>query len=217
MLSSLFSVAYYLAQKNVVLNQAQIKLPKPKITGNISIEAAISKRKTYRVFSSKSISLAELSQLLWAAQGITHDNYLRAAPSAGATYPLELFVIVRNMKGLEPGTYHYRVTEHALEKHSNQTFDQELFNLAFKQQSVKNAKLIIVVAADFKRTEKKYHQYASPYVWMEAGHATQNMMLEGVSIGVGMVSIGGFKYKNVSKLMNLGQFQPLYLVCMGKI
>lgn len=149
MLASLFWVGYYFACKNEVLSKPQIKLPKLDIKGNISIEEAISKRKTYRVFSHKLVTLAELSQLLWAAQG-THGHGLRAAPSA----PLELFIIVRNMQGLESGTYHYLVAEHTLERHINQTFEQELYKAAYKQQWVKNAKLIIVVAADFRRTEK---------------------------------------------------------------
>jgi len=157
------------------------------------------------------------SLLLWAAQGITHGNFFRAAPSAGSTYPLELFVIARQISGLAPGIYHYKVMDHALEKQSNQILVQKLFKAAFKQPWVKNAKLIIVVTADFKRTENKYHKYATPYVWMEAGHSTQNMMLEGVPLRVGMVSVGGFDYRKVAHMMNLGNLQPLYLVCMGKI
>ena len=192
-----------------------IQLPAPHFKSAISVEEAILRRESRRDYKNSPISLEALSQLLWSAQGIRNSAGFRVAPSAGAKYPLELFVIVRHVSNLKPGVYHYQPQFNRLEL-VQMHYDKSLFNkAALKQTWVRDAPVVIIIASNTKRTAEKYHQYAFRYVLMESGHVAENMMLQAVSLKLGIVGVGGFDDKAVQEIFHLKGLHVLYLICIG--
>ncbi len=161
------------------------------------------------------ISIRELSQLLWAAQGITAKWGGRTVPSAGATYPLEIYVAVGNVEYLEPGVYHYIPGNHKIEKLISQDIRDKLCRAAFGQKSIEKAPATIVIAAEFSRTRKRYGERATRYVYMEAGHAGQNLYLQAEALGLGTVAIGAFDDNQVKGILKIKE-DVLYLMPVGK-
>lgn len=196
-----------------------IKLPKPKYKSEISIEEAILKRRSIRTYKDIPLSIYELSQLLWSAQGITEKRLgLRTAPSAGATYPLEIYIVVGKVTNLESGIYRYNPEKHEIILLYRGDKRIELSNAALGQSSVKFAPITIVITAIYERTTKIYGERGIRYVHMEAGHVAQNIYLQCVSLNLGTVSIGAFKDEEVRKILNLPKNEhPLYLMPVGKI
>jgi SagB-type dehydrogenase family enzyme len=188
-----------------------IKLPEPKIKGSVSLEEAIARRRSIREFAERDIKLEEVSQLLWAAQGITDKaKSFRAVPSAGALYPLEIYVVTRE------GLFRYIVEKHALEILDNHDLRSELSDASWGQEMVRQAGANIVICAIFKRVTSKYAERGIKYVYMEAGHAAQNIHLMAVSLGLGSVSVGAFDDKKVQALFKLDKnIEPLYIVPIG--
>ncbi len=194
-----------------------LKLPKPKLKGALSLEEAISARRSVRVYSAAPISFEDLSQLLWAAQGITEpESGGRSAPSAGATYPLELFAFVRQggVKGVDAGVYRYRPFDHSLIKVSSEDKVKALMEVALCQEFIAEAPLNIVVAAKYERTTMRYGSRGIRYVHIEAGHVGQNISLEAVSLGLASVMVGAFNDNAVKKLLN-DEAEPLYIIPVG--
>lgn len=195
----------------------EIKLPSPVFKGNISVEEAISKRRSVRNYSDDSLSLQEAGQLLWAAQGITSPGGKRTAPSAGALYPLEVYLVSKAIKGLPAGIFHYLPEEHSLEQTGTGDMFGKLYFSAMMQESIKRGAGIIVLTAVYSRTTWKYGDRGERYVHMEAGHAAQNVCLQAVSLDIGTVTIGAFRDSAVCNLMNLKSNEvPLYLMPVGK-
>lgn len=188
-----------------------IKLPEPKIKGSVSLEEAIVQRRSIREFVERDIKLEEVSQLLWAAQGITDKTEsFRAVPSAGALYPLEIYVVTKE------GLFHYIVEKHALEILDNHDLRSELADASWGQGMVRQAGADIVICAIFKRVTFKYAERGIRYVYMEAGHAAQNIHLTAVSLGLGSVPVGAFDDKKVQALLKLDKnIEPLYIVSIG--
>jgi SagB-type dehydrogenase family enzyme len=157
------------------------------------------------------LSTHEISQLLWAAQGITDPHGFRTAPSAGALYPLELYVV------LESGVFHYDPHAHTLTRGNGGDLRSDLYSVSLRQEAVLNAPMILVVTAVFSRTEAKYGRARSPrYVHLEAGHAAQNTLLQAVSLGLGAVPIGAFEDARVQEVLGLpADHEPLYLIPIG--
>ncbi len=188
-----------------------IKLPEPKIKGSVSLEEAIVQRRSIREFAERDIKLEEVSQLLWAAQGITDKTEsFRAVPSAGALYPLEIYVVTKE------GLFHYIVEKHALEILDNHDLRSELADASWGQGMVRQAGADIVICAIFKRVTSKYAERGIRYVYMEAGHAAQNIHLMAVSLGLGSVPVGAFDDKKVQALLKLDKnIEPLYIVPIG--
>jgi len=170
----------------------RIKLPEPIYKSNISVEEALSKRRSIRTYSGENLTIEEVSQLLWAAQGITSPWGGRTAPSAGALYPLELYLIVGDIEGIDKGVYKYRPEEHELEKVAEGDKRAELAEAAVRQEHVRDAAIDIVFTAVYARTTWKYGERGVRYVYMEAGHAAQNVYLQAVSLNLGTVVIGAF-------------------------
>jgi SagB-type dehydrogenase family enzyme len=177
----------------------------------MSLEEALARRRSVREFSNKALSDQELSQLLWAAQGITHPEGLRTAPSAGALYPLELYVA--NAAGL----YRYDPQRHELQRRSERDLRPSLCRAAQEQESVREAPVVFVITAIYARTAQKYGQDRSPrYAHLEAGHAAQNLLLQAVALGLGAVPVGAFHDDLVQKVLALPvEEQPLYLIPTG--
>jgi SagB-type dehydrogenase family enzyme len=195
----------------------EIPLPDPVKTGRTSVEEALQLRRSVRSYSRDPITLQELSQLLWAAQGITDPAGYRTAPSAGALYPLELTVAVARVEDLDPGIYRYLPLDHALNRLATGNVTNALFRAALSQSAVRDAAAVIVISAVPARTTGKYGQRGMRYVYMEAGHAGQNIYLQAESLNIGTVSIGAFDDGEVGRIMNLEEGEiPLSLMPVGK-
>ena len=196
----------------------EIKLPAPKLKGNVSVEESIFKRRCVRDYKTNAITMEHLSQLLWAGQGITAADFFRAAPSAGASYPLELYVIAGNIKGLEAGIYHYNVKEHSLSLHLKGDIREKLgTTAAFNQKCISEAPACISICAVYERTMKTYGKRGERYVHIDTGHAAENIALQAVALGLATVMVGAFEDKKVSEMLNLGEeLKPLYIIPVGK-
>jgi SagB-type dehydrogenase family enzyme len=189
----------------------QIALPAPARTGAISLEEALSRRQSVREFSAEALSEQQLGQLLWAAQGITHGERLRTAPSAGALYPLEVYVATAK------GLFHYEPQGHRIEKLAGRDLRPDLSQAALGQRSVREAAAVFLFAAEYERTARKYGPERTPrYVHLEVGHAAQNLLLQAVALGLGGVPVGAFRDADVSKALSLPtSHEPVYLLAVG--
>jgi len=192
----------------------KIKLPRPKEKGLTSIEEALNKRRSVRNYKRGPLNLQEVSQLLWAASGI--NLYRRTAPSAGATYPLEAYLVVGEVEGLEPGIYHYSSSRHSLEMTKEQDVRNRLSRAALGQEMIEEAPVNIIIAADYDRTTGHYGQRGIRYVHMEVGHVGQNVSLQATALSLGTVMIGAFEDKQVKEVLGIKE-EPLYIIPVGKI
>lgn len=197
-----------------------IKLPKPIFSSNTSIESALLLRRSIRSYKNAPLTLQEISQLLWSAQGVSDSSSgfrYRTAPSAGGLYPLEIYVIVGNATGLINGIYKYRPVPHELIKIVEGDKRTELFNVALGQTSIQTAPIVIVFSAVFERTSIKYGSRAERYIYMEVGHAAENLYLQCVSLGLGTVAIGAFSDSGVKEAINMPDNEsPVYIMPVGK-
>lgn len=196
-----------------------IDLPKPGKTGELSVEEAIAERRSIRNFAKKPLSIKEVSQLLWSAQGITEQGTgKRAAPSAGMTYPLELYLVVGSpgVEKLGRGVYHYRPEVHKLKRIVREGIQPQLSSAALGQSWVKEAPVDIVITGVYRRTTGKYGQRGIRYVHIEAGAAAENLYLQVETLGLGMVTVGAFRDKRVLDLLNLSdRYTPLLVIPVG--
>jgi SagB-type dehydrogenase family enzyme len=193
-----------------------ISLPAPELIGEMSVESAIKERRSIREFSQKNLALEDVSQLLWAAQGITGRRGFRAAPSAGALYPLELYIVAGDVDGLSPGIYRYRPKTHDLFPIAYGDLRKPLEEAALDQSALRRAPAILVITGIYQRTTDKYGQRGRRYVHMEVGHTAQNVYLQATSRGLGTVMIGAFHDQVVSKTLRLpGDHKPLGLMPVG--
>lgn len=203
------------------INQpAQIYLPPPSQKGSVSLEEAITRRRSVRDFTPESISQSQLSQILWVAQGIsdTRGEY-RTVPSAGATYPLEIFAVCgRNgIDGIGAGVYHYNIDSHSLTQHFKGDVRLELARAALDQEFVYEAPVDIVICAVYERTTGIYGSRGERYVHMEVGHAGQNIYLQATALGLATVAIGAFYDEQVREVLRLDeQYKPLYIMPVGR-
>ena len=194
-----------------------IKLPEPRYDSKVSIEKTLLKRRSVRNYLKEPLTLNEISQLLWAAQGITSPGGKRTAPSAGALYPLEVYIVAGYVENLPAGVYKYKPYEHEIIKTGEGDLRAKLGRAALSQGSVNNAPVVLVFCAVYQRTTKKYGERGIRYVHMEVGHAAQNVCLQAVSLGLGAVVIGAFHDNKVKKVMNLeADEHPLYILPVGK-
>ncbi|MFN3533920.1 MAG: SagB/ThcOx family dehydrogenase [Desulfatiglandales bacterium] len=192
-----------------------IRLPGPKFRGDVSLEEAIKRRRSVRNFQKGQLSLEEISQLLWAAQGITDPKGYRSAPSAGALYPLEVYLVVGEVKGLESGVYKYENRNHGLIKIRGGDPASELYRAALMQDWVLRAQANLVFGAVFERTTSKYRERGFRYVYMEAGHAAQNVLLQAEALGLGGVVVGAFYDEQVKKALAMEE-EPIYIISLGR-
>ena len=197
----------------------KIKLPRPKYDSSTSVEQALLERRSVRVYKDEPLTFMEVSQLLWAAQGITESSRgFRTAPSAGALYPLEVYVVIGNVEEITQGVYKYKPHEHELVKISHGNVRDELTIAALGQNWIGKSAIVIVFAAIYERTTKKYGDRGIRYVHMEAGHVAQNVCLQAVSLNLGTVVVAAFKDEKVRKILNMSaKEQPLYIIPVGKI
>ena len=194
-----------------------IKLPNPELTGEQSVELLLQQRRSVRSYQKLSLNLAEVGQLLWSAQGVSGAQGLRTAPSAGALYPLKLFVVVGDVNDLSPGIYQYNPEEHSLLKTANGDLRKSLQEAALDQSCIGDAAVIFVFTAIYRRTTLKYGDRGVHYVHMEVGHAGKNLFLQAESLHLGTVVVGAFNDDEVREVLNLdGDMQPLSLMPVGR-
>ncbi len=200
------------------LRDEQVTLPKPQFDSAASVESTLLKRRSVREFRDVPLTLEDLSQLLWAAQGITNRAGFRTAPSAGALYPLEVYALVGNVPGLPAGLYHYIPHGHELLRIADGDTRSSLVRAAYDQPSIAEAPAVLALCAVYERVTEKYGERGLRYVHMEAGHAAQNVYLQAVSLHLGTVVLGAFDEKRVKDVLRLdGQAEPLYLMPVGRV
>jgi SagB-type dehydrogenase family enzyme len=178
--------------------------------GELSLERALAERRSRRSYRPVDLSVEELSQLFWAAQGVTHGDGCRTAPSAGALFPLEVYAALR------AGLFHYVPTLHAAESVGEGDYRAVLRKHALSQQALAEAACAFVFCAVFRRLRAKYGGDAERYAYLEAGHAAQNLLLQACSLGLGAVAIGAFDEVKVRVALGLPEEEtPIYLVAVG--
>jgi SagB-type dehydrogenase family enzyme len=189
----------------------EIMLPEPDLESDFSLEKAMANRRSVRNFSQKELELEKISQLLWAAQGITKkDTGYRTTPSAGALYPLELFLVKSD------GVFHYEPEENKLEKMLSEDLKVELAEASVYQGFIAIAPISIVITAVYERITVKYGERGIRYIYMEAGHSCQNLLLQAVALGLGAVPIGAFDDDQIQNLLNLpSDYRVLYVIPVG--
>jgi len=201
------------------MNTRQISLPPPDKKGGMSLAEAISGRESIRDFAPKPLSLSQLSQMLWATQGITDASWgRRAVPSAGATYPLEIFALCGEncVEKVGAGIYHYDVASHSLTLFYKGDFRRELARAALSQSFIYEAPLNIVICAIYERTTMTYGIRGERYVHIEVGHTGQNIYLQATALGLGTVAVGAFSDERVREVLKLDkQYKPLYIMPVG--
>ncbi|MCX5998330.1 MAG: SagB/ThcOx family dehydrogenase [Chloroflexi bacterium] len=188
-----------------------MKLPASKRKGAMSVEEALVKRRSERRFAARELSWEQISQLLWSAQG-TEDSGLRTAPSAGATYPLEVYLVSSQ------GVYHYLPAKHEVELCLGGDARARLCEACLGQDCVREAPVSVVVAAVYERTAGGYGSRAARYVHIEVGHAAQNVHLQAVALGLGSVPVGAFVDEQVQAVLRLPDtHRPVYIIPVGYV
>jgi SagB-type dehydrogenase family enzyme len=194
-----------------------VRLPEPQLEGSVSLEQALFKRRCVRRFSNTPLTLKEISQLLWAAQGTTSPRGQRTCPSAGALYPLETLVVAGNVDELGCGIYRYSPADHELTLIRDGDFRAALADAGLRQSSIRTGAINLVLSAIYERTTRKYGRRGNRYVDMEAGHAAQNVCLQAAALGLGTVMIGAFHDNDVREILHLPADEaPLYILPVGK-
>lgn len=187
---------------------------------DLSLDKAIAQRRSQRRFTGDSMTLTELSTVLHYSAGITDEQYgLRAAPSAGATYPIEIYTAVNNIEGLTRGIYRYVVSSHELELVRESDFRREMSRAALGEEMVMQANVSLCLAAIFQRTWRRYRERALRYIHFEAGHIAQNAYLVATSMGLGACAIGAFYDEDLNRLLGVDgkEESVIYVIAIGKV
>jgi SagB-type dehydrogenase family enzyme len=200
------------------MQQQPIQLPRPRLKSGYSFEKVLGERRSVREYSSEALTLANVSQLLWSAQGVTHPEGWRTAPSAGAAFPLELYLVAGNVNGLAQGLYRYRAGQHKLIRLRDKDLRADLAGAAPGQEWMKGSAIIIVIAAVYDRATRKYGQRGIRYTQMEVGHAAQNVYLQAASLNLGTALVGAFDDKRIREVLKLpSDEQPMGLMPVGRL
>lgn len=202
------------------------KLPGVAKKGSISVEEALSQRRTHRNYSNRKLNAQEVSQILWASYGISQlapdEPYIkggyRTSPSAGAVYPLIIYLISNNLKDIEPGVYLYDPEQHTLIQKIGKDIKKELTAAALDQQMITDAPACIIISSTSEKMIERYGDTLSKkFIYMEAGHVAQNVYLQAESLRLGTCSIGAFIEKDVKAVLQLqDNEEPLYIMPIGK-
>ncbi len=186
----------------------------------MSLEETIVQRRSVRHFTAEPISPSQLSQILWAAQGITDTSLkYRAVPSAGVTYPLEIFIACgkKAIEEIDDGIYHYNIDNHSLTRHHQGDVRLELAEAALDQEFIYEAPVDIIICAVYRRTLMRYGDRGERYVHIEVGHAGQNIYLQATTLGLATVAIGAFYDEQVRNVLRLDkQYKPIYIMPVGR-
>ena len=204
-----------LADEETLSKGEIVKLPKPEFKSTISVEEALLGRRSVRDYTKDSLTIDQISQLLWAAQGITAKWGGRTAPSAGALYPLEIYLVTGEIKGIEPGLYHYDPGEHAISQRKAGDLRKKVTQASLYQDEILKAPATLIITAVYERTAKKYGERSTRYVHMEVGFAGENIYLQAESLNLGTVFIGAFDDDEVKRALGIEE-EPLGIMPVGK-
>jgi SagB-type dehydrogenase family enzyme len=201
-------------------SDGSVQLPRPRTSSEVSVEEAISRKKSIRRYRDSELTLKEVSQLLWACGGKAADSVTSATrtyPSAGGVYPLEMYIVVGEVESLDPGVYRYIFEDHTVQLLDRGDFRQNLAQAAVGQRFVRDAPMSIILTAQIKKIERVYGERgATRYVHMEAGHAAQNVYLQAEAFGLATVAVGAFIDEKVLKLLDIEGVAPLYIMPVGR-
>jgi SagB-type dehydrogenase family enzyme len=194
-----------------------IKLPAPSLKGTLSLEEVFLKRRSVRDYKDSPLTESELSQILWAAQGITDKiQDKRTSPSAGHTYPLEIYVVAGQVENLIPGIYKYIPESHSVSVIISGDRRKDLMDF-IGQEKIGSAPIYIIITCIAERTTARYGQRAVRYVDMEAGHTAENIYLQATALNLGTVTLGKFDDDKIRAFLNLGENEtPLYIMPVGR-
>ena len=196
-----------------------MRLPDPKLDGDVSLERAVHQRRTIRSFNSKALTLKQLSQLLWSAQGITGaGGFKRAAPSAGALYPMDIYGVVGRdcIEKLDPGVYLYEPADHSISLVKKGDFRRDIAIASLGQMWMAHAPLSLVITAEYSRITVKYRQRGIRYAMIEAGHIGQNIFLQSEAMGLAAGIVGAFEDQEVKQVMGGKKtHEPLLVMPVG--
>jgi SagB-type dehydrogenase family enzyme len=199
------------------LGMSGVALPPPRRDSDYPLERALAERRSVREFDAAALGLTDLGQLAWAAQGERGPGGHRTAPSAGALYPLELFVAVGNIEGLAPGIYRYEPSAHRLAPVAEGDRRSQLADAALGQRWLAQAPAVFIIAGVERRIRAKYGERGERFMHIEAGHAAQNLLLQAVALGLGSTPVGAFSDAQLRSAAALPrEAEPLYLLPVGK-
>lgn len=205
--------------------EQEIILPPARIKGSVSVEEALNIRRSVRSYKQEALSLEEVSQLLWSAYGVTKAvavdrlrGGLKTAPSAGATYPLELYIYIHNVNGLEQGFYHFIPQGHKLGLLKKGNFANDLAKVCLSQTFIAEAPVSIIYSAVEERTVSVYGKRGKErYIPMDLGHSAENVYLQAEAMNMGTCAIGAFSDFDLKKLVGMSRIElPLYVMPVGK-
>ena len=195
-----------------------MKLPEPVREGGMALTAALQGRRSVREFAAEPMTVAGAGQLLWAAQGVTDDKGNRTAPSAGALFPLETYLVAGNVGTLDAGVYRYDPKAHELMPVAEGDLRADIAAISSDQKWIADCAAVIVFSAVVARTAAKYRERAIRYVQFEAGHAAQNVCLQAVALGHGTTAIGAFDDDKMKQVLRMDADEvPLYMVAVGRM
>jgi len=196
-----------------------MRLPDPQHDGNVSLERAIRMRRTIRSFDGRALSLHQVSQLLWSAQGITGSRgFKRAAPSAGALYPMDVYAVVGAgcVEGLDPGVYHYDPEAHSISLGREEDARREVAQASLSQTWMAQAPLNLSITAEYSRITGKYGERGIRYAMIEAGHIGQNIFLQAQAMGLAAGIVGSFDDEKLTRVMGITKtHEPLLVMPVG--
>lgn len=195
-----------------------ITLPTPAHDASCSLEKAINERRSIRSYKETPLTLKQISQLLWAAQGITNGRGFRTAPSAGAKYPIEIYLASGNISNLPAGIYKYAPKEHTLLLINDGDMRNDLCKACVSQPCVKNGACSIIICAVMERVTKKYPARGQEYTFVEVGCVSENIHLQATALNLGTVYVGGFDSSAISKILTSTQEEiPVCVMPVGHI
>lgn len=193
-----------------------MKLPEPNFDGGFAVEAALRARRSVRDYGEAPLSLAEVSQLLWAAQGVNAPEGYRTAPSAGALYPLEIHLVAGNVESLSAGIYKYAPRRHKLRRTSEGDLRARVSAIALHQEWIAESAAIFVFAAVVERATRKYRQRGRRYILLETGHAAQNVLLQAAALDLGAAVVGAFDDGELKKAVGMSRDEAaVYILTIG--
>jgi SagB-type dehydrogenase family enzyme len=206
---------FFLTMIDFTSKSEEIKLPSSDKKGKVSLEETLNIRKSVRKYLPHPLKIKEISQILWASYGVNKWGRL-TSPSAGALYPLTIYLVAGNIEDLPSGLYKYNNKRHSLKLISSQDLRSSLYKACLGQDWVKKAAALIVICANYDITTSYYGKRGKRYVDIEIGHVGQNIYLQTTALGLGTVAVGAFYDEEVKNILNIKE-DPLYIMPIGRV
>ncbi|UCC16841.1 MAG: SagB/ThcOx family dehydrogenase [Dehalococcoidales bacterium] len=205
------------AVKETPDNSESITLPEPRYDSNVSLEESLLNRRSTRSYGNEPVTLEEVSQLLWAAQGITDASGHRTAPSAVALYPLSIYVVAGDVPEIVDGVYIYEPGVHSIKRIVDGDIRNELAGAAMGQASVRQGAVSFIITVDYGKMTARFGDKGERFGTLEAGHAAQNLCLQATALNLGLVTAGAIYDDQVADVIDLPEnLTPLYVIPVGR-